>query len=120
MYFIVCDDNKDFADYFGKQLSETEPDSIVKVFHSAKRLLFNLPELSGYVDAIFLDINLENINGIDVAVDIQHRYPNISIVYITGYPDDAGDIQLSAGCCACCISCKACENRISEKCHRAY
>lgn len=80
MYFIVCDDNKDFADYFGKQLSETEPDSIVKVFHSAKRLLFNLPELSGYVDAIFLDINLENMNGIDVAVDIQHRYPNISIV----------------------------------------
>lgn len=88
MYFIVCDDNKDFADYFGKQLSETEPDSIVKVFHSAKRLLFNLPELSGYVDAIFLDINLENMNGIDVAVDIQHRYPNISIVYITSYPDD--------------------------------
>lgn len=88
MYFVVCDDNKDFADYFGGLLSEIEPNCITKVFHSAERLIFNLPELSEYVDAIFLDINLENRNGIDIAVDIQHRYPNISIVYITGYPDD--------------------------------
>lgn len=88
MNFVVCDDNKDFADYLGQYLSEIEPNCFVKVFHSAEGLLFNIPELSEYVDAIFLDINLKHENGIDVAVDILREYLNINIVYITGYPDE--------------------------------
>ena len=37
------------------------------------------------IDIAFLDIVLENGNGINYAVDIQKRFPNLQVVFVTGY-----------------------------------
>lgn len=41
------------------------------------------------VDLIFLDIEMENINGFDLARHIQTAYPKVMIVFLTGHVDFA-------------------------------
>lgn len=46
---------------------------------------------SNIVDAIFLDINMPDMNGISLGKIITKIYPNIKIVFITAYKDYAVD-----------------------------
>lgn len=46
---------------------------------------------SNIVDAIFLDINMPDMNGISLGKIITKIYPNIKIIFITAYKDYAVD-----------------------------
>lgn len=48
------------------------------------------------VDAVFLDIGMPEMNGLEAAEHIQQRYPGIAIVFVTAYSDyavEAFDLQ---------------------------
>lgn len=50
----------------------------------------------GQVDAVFLDIGMPEMNGLEAAEHIQQRYPGIAIVFVTAYSDyavEAFDLQ---------------------------
>ena len=87
MFFIICDDNKEFADRLKVRLEKLEPSCSVIVFNSADQLRFNLPEMASYTDAIFMDINLGSSSGISEASELLKEYPNLKFVYITGYSE---------------------------------
>lgn len=87
MQFIICDDNQEFANNFRLQLNEEEPDCTVKVCYSIEQLNEVVSAIAPSTDAIFMDIRLQNRSGIDEAMHILGNYPDIKIVYITGYPE---------------------------------
>lgn len=87
MFFIICDDNKEFADSLRLRIKKLEPDCSVIVFNSAEQLRFSLPEMASYTDAIFMDINLGESSGICEGTELLMEYTNIKIVYITGYSE---------------------------------
>ncbi|WP_037286772.1 response regulator [Saccharibacillus sacchari] len=48
------------------------------------------------IDAVFLDIGMPEMNGLEAAEHIQQRYPGIAIVFVTAYSDyavEAFDLQ---------------------------
>jgi two-component system LytT family response regulator len=50
-----------------------------------------------HVDGAFLDINMPEMNGVDLAKELIKKVPTIKIVFITGYTYDAKEIQTSLG-----------------------
>ncbi|MGN0596425.1 MAG: LytR/AlgR family response regulator transcription factor [Ruminiclostridium sp.] len=87
MFFIICDDNKEFAESLRLRIKRLEPSCSVIIFNSAEQLRFNLPEMALYTDAIFMDINLGSSSGIREATELLKEYPGLKIVYITGYSE---------------------------------
>lgn len=61
----------------------------IETFISGTRLNEYLS--SDFLDVIFLDIQLENESGIDIAKEIKLKYPNIIIVFITGHREFANE-----------------------------
>lgn len=45
-------------------------------------------------DTAIMDIKLENENGIDLANFLQHKFPELRVIFITGYPDYVPDMFL--------------------------
>ncbi|MGN1119959.1 MAG: LytR/AlgR family response regulator transcription factor [Oscillospiraceae bacterium] len=92
MNYIICDDNREFANSFCLQLKELEPDCGVIQFNTEASMLFAMPDIAGATDAIFMDIQLTDSSGIELAAKLAQQYPNIRIVYITGYNELAQHI----------------------------
>lgn len=94
LQIAVCDDEKSMGEYL-KQLIETglkeEKDCSVTVFSSGTELL----EKGKDFDIFFLDINLKDISGIDMARCLRKETEAV-IVFVTAlkeYVFDAFDIQ---------------------------
>lgn len=84
----ICDDEKLFSTsikkHISKYLSEREISFEIDMFSSGKELLELGIELIGY-DIIFLDINMDEIDGIVTAQKIREYSSEIYIVFVTAY-----------------------------------
>lgn len=83
---VICDDNLRFAqdlrtkigDYFAK----IDKQCHCNVFSAPEKLLSaDLAE----THVLFLDVDMPQINGIDVARKLREKYPDIFIVFVTGW-----------------------------------
>lgn len=77
----VCDDEKNIRDLF-REVLEDEGYNVVSAKNSDE--LFKLISLYD-IKIIFLDIILENENGIDVLEKIKKEFPDIEIIIISGH-----------------------------------
>lgn len=92
--FLICDDDAIFCkkeeefikEYFSKQQIETD----IQCFYGAEDIINLEDKISSY-DAIFLDVSMENINGINLASWLNSAAPNIIIVFVSGYMSYALD-----------------------------
>lgn len=84
----VCDDEKPFRDsvkeYVEKYLSEKDISYEIDTFASGKEFLELGIELVQY-DIIFLDINMDEIDGIVTAQKIREYSSEVYIVFVTAY-----------------------------------
>ena len=84
----ICDDEKPFRDsvkrYVAKYLCEKEVSYEVDTFVSGKEFLELGIELVQY-DIIFLDINMDEIDGIVTAQKIREYSSEVYIVFVTAY-----------------------------------
>ena len=84
----ICDDEKLFREnikkYVLKYLSEKDISSEIDMFNSGKELLGLGTDLLGY-NIIFLDINMDEIDGIMTAHKIREYSMDIYIVFETAY-----------------------------------
>lgn len=88
----ICDDEL----HFGEQIKSIISNYMEKVgqeckiisFVSGKTFLFSNPKKLDY-DIVFLDINMEEINGIEIAQAIRTLSNTIYIVFVTAYMDFA-------------------------------
>lgn len=89
----ICEDEKLHlkinALYVKEIINRNNFKAEVYAFLTGKKLLLYLAQKK--LDLIFLDIDLGEESGIDIAVKIKERYPNIIIVFITGHREFAND-----------------------------
>lgn len=88
MKFFICDDNYEFSKKLENDVLKIMPGSTITLFPTITSLLFTLEDEGESVDAIFLDIENSDGNGIDAAEKIRTRYPLIKLIYVTGYGDE--------------------------------
>ena len=89
MYIIaVCDDEEYFRLQEKKLITaymkKSGYDFRIDVFSSGKKLLEQEAEGIRY-DVVFLDINMEELDGMETAKAIRQASPDVSIVFVTAY-----------------------------------
>ena len=88
MNYLICDDEPAAAESLKAKIAELEPDSSVRIFTTLQALLFNIEDIAGRIDGVFMDIKLRNANGISGAARLLSSHPEIKLVYITGYASE--------------------------------
>ncbi len=98
MRIAICDDMTQDA----KQLEEIVRQRYVSVaikidiFNDGRELLDYMRREHGYFDIVLLDIDMPGINGLELGKHIKKIYPNVILIFATGYPQymlDAFDLE---------------------------
>ncbi|MFC0216014.1 response regulator [Paenibacillus chartarius] len=87
MKVILVDDERLALDYLEMQLKKASDITIVGKFQDP--MLAKKRVAEGGIDVIFLDINLPEIDGIQLAEHLLEINPNIHIVFVTAYDEYA-------------------------------
>ena len=86
----ICDDIAQDTQYIAsvvKQWAEKEQMSVdIETFPSAESFLFQYAEQKDF-DIMLLDIEMQGMNGIELAKKIRMDNDTVQIVFITGFPD---------------------------------
>jgi DNA-binding LytR/AlgR family response regulator len=87
---VICDDNIEFSDeiesYVIQYFSKVKTEYLITKYSSGEELLEKASWDSPY-NLVFLDIKMNNIDGLDVAQKIHERSSQAMIVFITSYID---------------------------------
>lgn len=87
MKVIIVDDERLALEYLERQLMKFEEIEIIGAFSDP--LCAREEILRSDVDVVFLDINLPEINGIELAGQIIENNSNVNVVFVTAYNDYA-------------------------------
>ncbi|WP_409366891.1 response regulator [Lysinibacillus sp. 38-6] len=88
MIRAVLIDNEPLAlQYFQNKLQNFQQIEVIKTFTSVKLFLNSLPSLD--FEVIFLEIKLDELNGLEVADIIKSNRPHVIVIFITSYSDFA-------------------------------
>ena len=89
MNIILVDDEQHVLSSMQKNLSKIELDAVISAFD---RSLYALNYAkSNKVDVAFLDINMPEMNGIELAKNLKKTNEKINIIFVTGYSEYALD-----------------------------
>lgn len=92
MNIVICDDNADFTglltEYITHYAAKYDIICTIDVFFFPSKLLE--ADLSN-CDLLFLDIDMPGINGIDTARWLRKKYPELILVFVTGWIEYAPD-----------------------------
>lgn len=88
--FAICDDNQADIEYIEALLREWNRSAGYQIrierFPSGEAFLFAFEEDQGF-DVLFLDIEMKDLSGIDLAQKLRQLGSRIQIVFVTGYMD---------------------------------
>lgn len=94
---VVCDDNQILADslstkinYLWQSIKDDNPKfskdkMVIQTFYCYEKVVKKLKESSIENGIFFLDIELKDKNGVDLAAEIKQHDPNAQIVFVTAY-----------------------------------
>ena len=86
----ICDDEQNQIQYIKDIVSAWAETSgqfpAFAEFPSAEAFLFDYAENQNY-DILLLDIEMEKMNGVELAKKVREENNRVQIVFITGYPD---------------------------------
>ena len=91
MNILIVDDEPEVAEVLAKSLSRQGHQA--KIAHSgadALRVLHEAP-----LDAMFLDVSMPGMNGLDVLAEVKRTRPGLAVVVITGHatPDEIDEVK---------------------------
>lgn len=92
MTIAICDDEKIICSQVEKLVKNQEPNCDIKLFDSGEELL----KEQGKFDIIFLDIQMDGINGIETARILRNKKEETILIFITGikeYVFEAFDVS---------------------------
>ncbi len=90
MKITVCDDSKKDRDILRELLKVCDHDFEIKEYSSGEELYANM-EYVQECGIVFLDINMEGMDGLKAAMKIKEEYPEVHIVLVTAYMNYALD-----------------------------
>ncbi len=93
---VVADDEPSTAKYLKNVIDEIQGANVVKVVNNGKDAIRCVDEYKP--DAVFLDINMPDMSGVDVARYLKRKYPDISIVFVSGYSEYALEAYELSAC----------------------
>lgn len=83
MNIVAIDDEKLALELLVSAIEEAEPSISVKAFRRADELLLFADE--NEIDIAFLDIELREFSGLELALKLKQRCPKVNIIFATGY-----------------------------------
>jgi DNA-binding LytR/AlgR family response regulator len=99
MRIAICDDDRNIVEEVQQYIMEIQKqldvDLELYLFSKANELTNDIHEDKQY-DAVILDIEIGNENGIELAKKIKKKYPTTAIIFMTGYHQyvyDVFDVQ---------------------------
>ena len=88
--FAVCDDDQDYARYIEGLAADWAQDAgtalEIERFPSAQAFLFRYEERRDF-DVLLLDIEMDGMDGVELAKAVRRDNDDIQIVFVTGYAD---------------------------------
>lgn len=87
MKIAICDDDIKIAEYVAHKINEYNPNHSVEIFSNSASLFSYLNNKENKVDLLFMDIVLNDENGIDIASRIAENHPDILTVFITAFAE---------------------------------
>ncbi|HLR14344.1 MAG TPA: LytTR family DNA-binding domain-containing protein [Bacillota bacterium] len=87
---LLVDDNEEALMTLKRQLQSYPYIRIVEEFHNGNDAIHFLIE-NNHIDLILLDIEMNGINGLDVAHHINSMYPDVLVIFTTGHSGFALD-----------------------------
>ncbi len=90
---LVVDDEKSIVDNLFSTISERYEADIVTA-NSISEIIEEKVNVSG-ADIAFVDIQIKDDNGINLGCYLQQKYPEMHLVFISGYPEKVTDVFLS-------------------------
>ena len=94
MRIAICDDEEIFRRSVCEKINEIYKDDIdmvLRIFERGETLIKDFKENDSAYDIIFLDIEMENINGIDTARNIRKINTDVLIAFLTSHEEFAKD-----------------------------
>lgn len=92
LYVWICDDERDITEAIAAKVKIRFPSAEIQSFYSGTDLLKAEP----HFDILFLDIELRDMNGIEVATKLRERGEHGSIIFVTAHEEyifQAFDVQ---------------------------
>ena len=89
MKILVADDHQLIVDDILDELSEIVPDAECIGTNDPSAIIGLVDK--HHFDVIFMDIDMDYANGIDIAEQILSKYPHTNIIYVTSYSEYALD-----------------------------
>ena len=87
MRIAICDDVRKVAELFYQKVHNIEPDSEISIFTNGKDLI----ESDELWDVIFLDIEMDVMNGFEIAEILNRKQPMCILAFITTHAELAID-----------------------------
>ena len=91
MNILIVDDEPEVAEVLAKSLDrQGHRITTVNSGEDALRRLEDTP-----VDAMFLDVSMPGMNGLEVLAEVRRRRPTLAVVVITGHatPDEVDEVR---------------------------
>lgn len=87
MKILLCDDDPVFIKEMRILLEEHFADSLRIYSCTGRKELLNILKKEDGIEILLMDICLEQDDGIQAAKEILEAYPDLSVIFVTGYPD---------------------------------
>ena len=86
MKIAICDDNRDYINLFESYINRIKAKGLSHdVFFSGEELLYAYKNNQADYDVIFLDMEMNGMDGIDTAIKIREGDKHVIIVFVTSH-----------------------------------
>lgn len=91
MNILIVDDEPEVAEVLAKSLNRQGHQTVT--VHSGEDALRQINDTK--LDAMFLDVSMPGMNGLEVLAEVKQRRPTLAVVVITGHatPDEIGEVR---------------------------
>src|SRR5918994_1178546 len=91
MNILIVDDEPEVAEVLAKSLARQGHST--STVNSGQEALARIEDST--VDAMFLDVSMPGMNGLEVLAEVRRRRPTLAVVVITGHatPDEVDEVR---------------------------
>jgi two-component SAPR family response regulator len=87
MISLAVDDNEAVTRLMIKMLRDIDPEGTHLTAGNAENALEIIRQ--NQIQVLFLDIEMPNLSGIELAKELQKKYPKLNVIFVTGHPEYA-------------------------------